>query len=43
VRSSAFEVEVEAEIGGYKRNFYAIVGRVNQKDVQVLSFYWKMP
>jgi general secretion pathway protein K len=41
VRSRTFEVEVDAEINGYKRQFIAILGRNNQRDVQVLSFYWK--
>jgi len=40
-RSTAFEVQVDAEIAGAKRTFYAIVGRNSQRDVQVLSFYWK--
>lgn len=43
VRSSTFEVEVDAEISGYRRKFFAIVGRNNQKDLQVLSFYWTTP
>jgi general secretion pathway protein K len=41
VRSRTFEVEVEAEVGGYKRTFYAVLGRNGPRDVQVLSFYWK--
>jgi len=41
VRSRTFEVQVEAEVGGYKRQFIAIVGRNNPGDVQTLSFYWK--
>jgi general secretion pathway protein K len=43
VESSTFEVQVEAEIAGYKRTFIAILGcnPRNPKDVQVLSFYWK--
>ena len=41
VRSRTFEVEVEVEVNGYKRQFIAIVGRNNPRDVQVLSFYWK--
>jgi hypothetical protein len=41
MRSSTFEVQVDAEISGYKRQFIAILGRNNQRDVQVLSFYWK--
>jgi len=41
VRSSTFEVEVDAEVAGYHRKFYAILGRANPRDVQILSFYWK--
>jgi general secretion pathway protein K len=41
VRSSAFEVEVDASIGAAKRTFHAIVGRNNQRDIQVLNFYWE--
>ena len=41
VRSSTFEVQVDAEIAGYKRQFLAILARNSPKDVQVLSFYWK--
>jgi general secretion pathway protein K len=41
VRSHVFQVEVIADIGGYKRHFFAILGRNNQRDIQILSFYWK--
>ena len=41
VRSRTFEVQVDAEVNGYKRQFIAIVGRNNPKDLQVLSLYWK--
>jgi general secretion pathway protein K len=41
VRSRTFEVQVDAEVGGYRRQFFAILGRNNQRDVQILSFYWK--
>lgn len=41
VHSFTFLVEVNAEVGGYKRTFYAILGRNTPRDVQVLSFYWK--
>jgi len=41
VRSRTFQVQIDAEISGYKRQFIAILGRNNQRDVQVLSFYWK--
>ena len=41
VRSRSFEVLVDVEVNGYKRQFIAIVGRNSPRDVQVLSFYWK--
>lgn len=42
VRSSTFEVQVDAEIAGYNRQFFATLGRDNNnRNVQVLSFYWK--
>lgn len=41
VRSKTFQVQVDAEVGGYKRTFFAILGRNNQREVQILSFYWK--
>src|ERR1041385_1367889 len=41
VRSSPFEVRIDAEIAGYKRQFFAILGRNNPRDVQILGFYWK--
>jgi type II secretory pathway component PulK len=41
VRSRTFEVQVDAEVGGYRRQFIAVVGRNNPRDVPVLSFYWK--
>ncbi len=41
VRSRTFEVEVDVNIGGSSRTFYAVLGRNNPRDVQVLSFYWK--
>lgn len=41
VRSSTFEVQVDAEIAGYKRQFFAILARNSPRDVQVLNFYWK--
>ncbi len=41
VRSRTFQVEVDAQVAGYKRKFYAIVGRASPRDVPVLSFYWK--
>jgi general secretion pathway protein K len=41
VRSMTFQVQVDADVGGYKRTFYAVLGRNSQRDVQILSFYWK--
>ena len=41
VRSRTFEAEIETQIGGYKRQFIAILGRNSPRDVQILSFYWK--
>jgi general secretion pathway protein K len=41
VRSRTFEVQVDAEVAGYKRRFLAILARNSPKDVQVLSFSWK--
>jgi general secretion pathway protein K len=43
VRSRAFEVQVDAEINGYHRYFYAILGRPerNPSDIQVLTYHWK--
>ncbi len=43
VQSSAFEVEVDAEVAGYHRHYTAIVGRNprNPRDCPVLTFSWK--
>lgn len=41
VQSRTFEVKVDAETGGTRRTFYAIIGRAGPKNFQVLSFYWK--
>ncbi|HEY2082215.1 MAG TPA: general secretion pathway protein GspK [Verrucomicrobiae bacterium] len=40
-RSSTFEVEVDAQMGSSKQTYYAIIGRNNQRDIQILSFYPK--
>jgi len=40
VRSSTFEVHVDAQVGNYHRHFVGILGRNNPRDVQILSFYW---
>jgi len=41
VRSHTFEVQVDAEINGYHRYFYAILGRDGSKDVPILTYDWK--
>ncbi|MFO1513565.1 MAG: type II secretion system protein GspK [Verrucomicrobiota bacterium] len=41
VRSSTFEVQVDAQINGYHRYFFAILARKSPRDVQVLTFNWK--
>lgn len=41
VRSSTFQVTVDAQINGYHRYFHAVLARRNPRDVQVLMFYWK--
>jgi general secretion pathway protein K len=40
-RSSTFEVEVDAQMGNSKQTYYAILGRNNQRDIQILGFYPK--
>jgi len=41
VRSRTFQVQIDAQVGAAKRQFIAILGRNNPRDIQVLSFYWK--
>jgi len=41
VRSGTFQVQVDAQIGSSKQTYYAILGRNNQRDIQILSFYPK--
>jgi general secretion pathway protein K len=41
VRSRTFEVQIDARIGNYTRQFVAVLGRANPREVQILSFYWK--
>ncbi|SPE62713.1 conserved hypothetical protein [Verrucomicrobia bacterium] len=41
VRSKTFEVEVDAQVGGYHRTFIAVLGRASARQVDVLTFYWK--
>jgi general secretion pathway protein K len=43
VRSRTFQVDVKATVNGYTRNFRAILGRNNPRDIQILSFYWNEP
>ena len=39
VRSTIFEVQVDAEVGTYRRQFVALLWRQNPRDVHILSFY----
>ncbi len=42
VVSQTFEVQVDANLGGYHRTFYATLGQNrNSRTLQILSFYWK--
>jgi hypothetical protein len=43
VRSSTFEVHVTAQIGGYSREYVAILFRNSNTDIQILNFCWKNP
>jgi len=40
VRSRTFEVHIKATANGYTRDFVGVLGRNNQRDIQILSFYW---
>lgn len=40
-RSSVFDVVVRADLGGYQRDFHAIIARVSSREVQLLTFDWK--
>jgi len=40
VKSSTFEVEIDARIGGVSQTFHAVLGRNNPRDIQILSFSW---
>jgi len=42
VRSTTFEVHIDAEISGVKRQYYAILARRSPRDIQVLTFHWKL-
>ena len=41
VVESELQSSINAEAGGYSRQFIAILGRASARDVQVLTFYWK--
>ncbi len=41
VHSHVFEVHITANVAGYTREFFAILGRNSAKDIKTLSFYWK--
>jgi general secretion pathway protein K len=41
VASSTFEVHIDADVGGYKRRFIAIVRRDPPANIRILSFYWE--
>ncbi|MFN7140455.1 MAG: general secretion pathway protein GspK [Limisphaerales bacterium] len=41
VNSQVFEVQVTCNIGGFTREYVALVNRLNQRDVNILTMYWK--
>ena len=41
IRSRTYAVQVDAEIDGYRRTFYAVIGRNSPREVPILAFYWK--
>jgi hypothetical protein len=41
VRSNTFEVQINADVSGSHKIFYAVLGRTSQRDIQILSFYEK--
>lgn len=43
VNSFVFEVTVTCDIGGMKREYVALIYRMNQRDANVLNMYWKRP
>ncbi|MBA4146573.1 MAG: general secretion pathway protein GspK [Verrucomicrobia bacterium] len=43
VNSFVFEVNVTCEIGGLKRDYVALIHRINQRDINILYLYWKRP
>jgi type II secretory pathway component PulK len=42
VRSSTFEVQIDAEIDGIHRQYYAVLRRNGPRLIQTLVFYWKL-
>lgn len=42
-KSRVFEVHVDCEIAGFHREYIALLDRNNQRDVKILSMYWKSP
>lgn len=43
VQSSVFEVHVDCQIGEFKREYVAWLYRMNQRDLKILTMYWKPP
>jgi type II secretory pathway component PulK len=41
VRSTTFEVHVQARIENYRREYVAVLRRNSPRDIQIFSFYWK--
>jgi len=41
VRSKAFEVKIDAQVGTYKRTFIAVLGRTSERQIDVLTFRWQ--
>ncbi len=41
VRSRTFQVQIDAQIGSYHRQFVAVLGCVNPREIPILTFYWK--
>lgn len=40
-RSATYEIEVDVELDGIKRKYYAVVRRVSGRELVTLTFYWK--
>jgi type II secretory pathway component PulK len=43
VSSSVFEVHVDCQIAGFHREYIALVYRQTQRDMRILTMYWKPP